>query len=474
VGKRREEGRSDPRGEGAGEARRGLRLSGQWLICLALALLPLVGLIAMVMRYAVDVPYMDEWELVGYLEKSYRGTLTLHDLWLAHNEHRILFPRLILIGLARLTGWNVLWELAASIVIAIGLFAAVACLTRSSRRLVGDPGVNWLLPAVSVFVFSLAQYENWLMGWQIQFYLNVFAVAAGLAALARRAFRWWSLVGALLMGVVATYSAANGMLYWFAALPLLFALPVEDRRRKRICVLAWSCVAAAMIGSYLYDYHKPAHHPPLTLFLTQPFEFAKYVFFFLGHPLSFNHPVRAGLLGIAGLAGVAIAAVFLLRFRRAPAGAVLPWLALALYSVGGALVSGVGRLGFGAGQALSPRYVTLANLFWISNVVLLYLVARTGRSGLQGGIRRQGIGPEFAVAAYCALGVMVLLAARSSIAAAPYFRQMEEKLLPARAELRRGENEELLGRLYPDVKSLLPRLEVLKKRRLSVFREGGG
>src|SRR5208282_4675420 len=78
-----------------------------------LALLPLAFLIWMVSRYAVSVPFGDQWELVPLLEKTYHETLTFHDLWAQHNEHRILFPKIIMLGLAHLTGWNIYYELVA-------------------------------------------------------------------------------------------------------------------------------------------------------------------------------------------------------------------------------------------------------------------------------------------------------------------------------------------------------------------------
>jgi len=71
---------------------------------LVLALVPLAFLLCVVARYAVPVPYWDQWEFVPLLEKTYHGQLTFHDLWAQHNEHRILFPRIIMLALAHLTG----------------------------------------------------------------------------------------------------------------------------------------------------------------------------------------------------------------------------------------------------------------------------------------------------------------------------------------------------------------------------------
>jgi hypothetical protein len=47
---------------------------------------------------------------------------------------------------------------------------------------------------------------------------------------------------------------------------------------------------------------------------------------------------------------------------------VAPWVALAIYPLGNAVATAVGRSGFGLHQALASRYVSVAMLFWVSLV----------------------------------------------------------------------------------------------------------
>src|SRR4030043_2004153 len=92
---------------------------------LILALIPLAYLIFFVVKYKAPFPIQDQWDLVPLLEKSYQGTLSFPDLWAQHNEHRAFFPRMIMIILARLSGWNISYELAMNILLAIGIFMSV-------------------------------------------------------------------------------------------------------------------------------------------------------------------------------------------------------------------------------------------------------------------------------------------------------------------------------------------------------------
>src|SRR6476469_10077900 len=62
------------------------------------ALLPAVALLADIHRFAVNVPFMDDWQFVPLLERARNGTLTFQELWAPHDEHRLLLPRLIIIA----------------------------------------------------------------------------------------------------------------------------------------------------------------------------------------------------------------------------------------------------------------------------------------------------------------------------------------------------------------------------------------
>jgi hypothetical protein len=54
----------------------------------------------LIFRDGVDTPFWDEWDRTAPLfEKMAAGTLGFADFFAQHNEHRILFPRLIFFGL---------------------------------------------------------------------------------------------------------------------------------------------------------------------------------------------------------------------------------------------------------------------------------------------------------------------------------------------------------------------------------------
>src|SRR3990167_7907615 len=82
---------------------------GKYLIISAatlIVLLPILSLLAMLIKYSVNVPWWDQLSFVDLMSKLHNGNLTLHDLWQQHNEHRILMPQVVELVTGKLTGFN--------------------------------------------------------------------------------------------------------------------------------------------------------------------------------------------------------------------------------------------------------------------------------------------------------------------------------------------------------------------------------
>lgn len=423
----------------------------------AAALIPLVLLAGYVHRYSVDVPLSAEWNLVPALAKSQEGTLSAVDLWRQDNEHRPFFPRLLMIPLARLTGWNMAYELAAIVLLAAGVWLMLSLRVGAAARSMGIAGWAWCAPLIAVAVFSLHSSACWLWGLCLNILMNLFAAAAGLLLLASPVLRLRRFLWAATWGVVASYSYANGLLMWPIGLLLLRDASFDPPRLRRICLGLWVGLACLLAASYAFHYHKPAHHPSLLAAAEHPVRYLAYVLGYLGAPLW-----RADWRGacVAGAVGLAAWIAALRRLRQSarehrPARA-LCW-ALGMYAAGGALITGVGRAGFGIAQATSPRYGPFAALFWVSVLAALFL-ARAPRR------------PSWATAVlFLITGLLVW----NSWQARADFPRRHDFLVPARAELWRMQDEKRLSRLFPDVARLRKYVETLKQHHLSVFRTEG-
>lgn len=440
------------------------------LTCLVLALIPFVCLVYFVAKYKVDVPYWDQWELIPLLEKSCQGRLSFSDLWAPHNEHRPFFPLTIMVTLACFSNWKISYELMTNILLGVGIFLIVTYQLRKTDRSISNHKVCWLIPIASLMIFSLSQFENWLWGWQIQIFLNVLTVAVGVVLLANYATDWLCYILALLMGIIGTYSFSNGLVYWVVGLLILFSVKHQAKRNKILKIIIWISVSVIIICTYwpliVYKYQRPVDHTPLLFGFRYPIEFVKYVLTYLGAPICCYQVKGAVFFGLLGLFILGYSIWVLKKVRYVKVSVFIPYLAFSLYVVGGAVITGIGRAGLGPLQALKSRYVTIANLFWISNISILYILANT--AGIE--LKNKIISKRNIILSV--MMILVLFVISNSVIATRGFKRQYALLMPARAELLSPtKNDKLLKRLYPRVEIVKARAAVLKKYKLSVFKE---
>ena len=154
----------------------------------------------------------------------------------------------------------------------------------------------------------------------------------------------------------------------------------------------------------------------------------------------------------AGLIGVIL---FCLSFRRLNEhqnrNIFLIFFAMASYVLLSAILSTIARSGMGMANALSLRYITISIWFWISLTIFYAFGSQLKFRSL-----------FLSVVASC----LIL----NSIYGAFYSIKVHSYLMPARSELLRLEDENLLKRLYPDVEYIRKSVAIMQRYHLSVFR----
>ena len=324
--------------------------------------LPLVPVIFFVYKFGITIPYWDQWELVPLLEKMHNNTLTLADLWSQHNEHRIIFPKILMLLLARLSNWNIFLELCTNIVLATFTLLFLLSMLRDTLKTVP----LWLKIFTSLMVFSMVQYENWSWGWQIQISLAVLGSVVAIWAANKWQGKTIGLIIVISAAVLSSYSFNMGLLTWPVVLVVM--LLQKKWRRKHIVILTVACIATVLL--YYHKYTIPTHHPPILFFLAHPLIYIRYVLTYLGASLCWTYfsSFKTALI-ILSLISLAIFNIW--RFDKQKLRDLAPWLALALYVCMAACATGLGRAGFGWKQAFSSRYTTISVFLPLSTVVLL-------------------------------------------------------------------------------------------------------
>jgi hypothetical protein len=354
-----------------------LTLNSRYLFLL-LPFLPVLFLGYLVIRFGVNVPYWDQWDTPGLIfEKIYQGQLSFSDFIAQHNESRKLFPRLFFLGLAYLTHWNTRYEYLV-------IFAMACLISFNIYRLIQKtvdstaPKTLYLWGLANLLIFSPCQFENWIWGIQMVVFTPILCLTSGILALYSKLNISRKVVVGILLSTISTFSYANGLLCWFL-LPVSALLSGHWKvlRRKSWLILLWILTGLLNIFIYFRDYVKPPAHPSLLEGLKHPIKAVNYFCAFLGTPLS------GGRLEIAVPVGAAILIVFIttvlslgqrwrdrtLRYR------VGGWLTLSLYVLISAVVTTLGRVGFGVEQALASRYTTFSLYLLVALIGLVAIAA---------------------------------------------------------------------------------------------------
>ncbi len=345
------------------------------IILFSLYLIPVVLLIGFVANFSVNVPIDDEWRLANLFDKIATENVNFNDFWALHSNHRIVFPKIIIAVLAFASRWNINYQLCLSIGLAVITFIAMYSLSSMQVKKTGDDSWHLANILTCILLFSLVQHENWLWGFQLAWFLvNLCFVAAVYALLSNH-----KLLPSLRISIaavfcfIASFSLAQGLLSWLAAIPAVVALEgnVAEKRKR---LILWILLFFATCAIYSINYH-PSRKTSIISLLNKPLVVIDYFLSLLGSPI-----VR--LSGISAFVGFVIFGIFLflaVHFGRkiSEHREALPWLSIGLFSVLSALFITAGRAEFGAIQAIeSSRYTTNSILLLIALVQLAQLFVR--------------------------------------------------------------------------------------------------
>lgn len=342
------------------------------MLVVALWSLPALCALYIMCTHWVAVPFWDEWDtLGGQLASYYRGTLNFAELFSQHNEHRLLFPRLVWLPMAILAGWDVRHEMLLTFCfVCLGSIGLYKLLGSSGGSAIGRALVFGLM---NLLLFSPRQYETFLVGAQGQTFVPTFAlVFALLMNLSRRSLPAKTIVNAAL-ALISTYSFGNGMLVWLLAFPLdtqsTADLPANPSRGRIFWRAFYLLVAAVSVAAYFISYRHPPLSPPVVSPIAQSSAFVRFVVVWIGSLFSVSAPATCGAVLLFLFAGLTTAAFRQMR-RTGTWQPYYPWLVLAGFTLISAAISAIARLGFDHSMAGDSRYTAFSAFFYVALVGL--------------------------------------------------------------------------------------------------------
>lgn len=329
---------------------------------------------ALCVRTYMPCPFGDDWFVVTNIAQG-NGPLSFAWLWAQHNEHRIPITRLLIwLDLFVFGGTN------KSLFVEIFFmqllhWAAISCVIE--RWTAFEPPIRRTLQGLFAFcLFHPNQYENFTWAFQISFILPFTIITVALLAITfYERLRCRAVAGVFV--AMAPLLAALNMAGGLVAGPVLPFLAVAKHLRIRLLALialvfTLSCVA------YVWQYHPPhpSHGPGMAL--RDPLGILKYVLTYFGASWTRLLPHKERIIAFVSLVACVVFAVRAFRGRKSVSN--FEWFCLGecTFSFGVAVVTGLGRLYLGPGQAFASRYQTAAMIFWaaLCSLILLAVIRR--------------------------------------------------------------------------------------------------
>ena len=336
-------------------------------------LIPVLLVFWFMNAFYVNVPYWDEWSLVPFFETIANGSVNFEDFFTQHNEHRILFPRIIFAALSFASNLNLYLHIFFSLFIVVITFLSIHKLTVIDRIKGEKKFLYILFNVLSCFLlFSLIQYENWLWGFQVAWFLiNACVVISVLIIVAARNLS--ANIRLLLSGlccIVASFSSAHGLLSWLALIPSVLSL--EGNTNRRIARLGvWITLFMVCFVIYTYGYQKPGHHPDTLFFLKNPLISGRYLLTIIGYPLGKTLFLSQAIGFLILLSFLFFNLYCLKNYKSKLTLHAIPWLSIGWFAALFAAMTTVGRSGFGVEQAMASRYTSVLILLSVS-ILQLY------------------------------------------------------------------------------------------------------
>lgn len=342
-------------------------------------------------RDAINAPFGDDYRatlnfLVEYLQPKVTWSKRLEIIFGQHNEHRIVFNKLIVLAdyyrLGIVNFRDHILFANTSLLVILGLLFAV------SLRKEPLPLRLLLFAPVGLILFQPSYWETQI--WAMAALQNLYVVAFAMSSLFFLGSQKLSLgrfAGASCFALIATFTSGNGILVFIAGIAWLLL----TKQWKWLAV--WCLVMAIGIVIYFYGYIKPADSPDIAdSLLKNPARAFEYLFTLLGSFTSIvlTKTVLVGQLLLVlflGLFGVGVVQYY--HTKQLPPLSLL--FLVFIYLTAASLMAG--RSGFGALQAYSPRYGLIPVLIIaLSYLLIVELLPRRSM--------RVGVGLAFGLLAY--------------------------------------------------------------------------
>lgn len=305
-----------------------------------------------VIAYALNYPFWDDYDAIlkfmnNFVQSDVKAKFTL--FYEQHNEHRILFNKLIILlqfYLFKNTNFYYL--------VLVGNIGWILLIVLLSKYLISKGWSIIFCVPLWILMSTFAHYESmtWAMCSLQQYYQLFFAITAIYYLTNNHIIR------AEIFAICSIFAGGGGL----ALIPIFLLHIVLKYSTKRI--LLYIIPITVALVCYFIDYNMPPKQLDIWLFITNPLDFLEYIFCFMG---GIGKSLYQSLF-----IGITLSCLFLwnskLMYKSYP---FIFW--SVVYIVLVASITTVSRIDLGVDSALSSRY-KIYPLLLLSLLFILFAI----------------------------------------------------------------------------------------------------
>ncbi|MBF0297419.1 MAG: hypothetical protein HQK51_01790 [Oligoflexia bacterium] len=339
-----------------------------YILCLLLAILQLYY----ICKYAVNVPFWDEWE---FLNPDFLNT-SLNWKWYfsTHNEHRIFFTKIYTHILYMINGWDIKQQTILNYFIFLLLVYILIRLARSTE----NKSLEFkMFPVYIVFFFSSLNFENHMWAFQNQIHFSLLFILLAIVF----GFRFSNIHSANIFNTfLFSLCLLSAMFSFSAGLAMSFSLMVLFLVREwmigRLISLRTSMVVLFMsLGFYFWFFYLtlPSTNGKSALSLVYPYTkmFWSYLMVLLAHGFGFDDSNYRHVGILIFLLWVLAATIFISNRKHWRNDLFFRWFSLSVVIMSALVSISLGRAQMGFASAYASRY-TEFTIILIPSIAMMY------------------------------------------------------------------------------------------------------
>jgi len=350
-----------------------LKIFSNPIIFWAATITPAILSLFFITQFWINTLFLDDWQIVPLITIIFEGDISSLEITGLHNEHIPIFPRLIVLGLAAASSYNIFLEVIVGwVFLTLTLFVIWRLLLKTF------PNEKWLIIPISWATYTFVQFENFLWGWSsIHWHSTMFFVITAIYFLEDIKKPLKSVGLFLTLCFVASFTHLIGFVTWIIGFYNFRYL------KPKYFILIGVCFLIA-VYSYSLEFDERHGYGKINTVLENPLDLIKFVFTYLGNLIRLTSvayeiiPLTAGMI-IFSIFSIMIIYLYFKTNDQQLKTKLRPWINISVFSFLAGVLIGLGRVDFGVQQALANRYIGVSNLFLdgtivISAIILLQLL----------------------------------------------------------------------------------------------------